>query len=200
MILGETMKTVQSIGEYNSQDDFYNKGLDIIKRAKEVREELNRYDIRLSSAKYRLEQSPKDEHWTKILEDDLKEQKHYSEEAALLESELSYLNGTMSMEDYTNLLEKYGCMLAVTTPVDHIGSGYLDAKEIAKAVEQEKEMIKQLLATRQLVMTEENSETKTSKLAIIDAELLWFKEDMEKHEWGKEALEFVGPEPERRAR
>jgi hypothetical protein len=91
-------------------------------------------------------------------------------------------------------------MLAVTTPVDHIGSGYLDAKEIAKAVEQEKEMIKQLLATRQLVMTEENSETKTSKLAIIDAELLWFKEDMEKHEWGKEALEFVGPEPERRAR
>ena len=166
-------------------NEYYQKGIDIISRTKENRIATNKNLDFIQNAIFRLSQVPNDEYWTnekKKYEDEIKV---YHEEAAVLETELHYLKDNMDYETFTDLLERYGNVLAETTRIDHVKNNLSDEYELSKAIGSTIQMLWIKSAELEKAIEDDNKDY----AVVVNSEIKYFRNDLRLHHWGLQMLE-----------
>ncbi len=171
-------------------NDYFDKGLDIIQRTRELRKKINKEIYFVENASFRLSQVPNDEYWTNEKEKHLKELESYKEETAVLETELHYLKDTMDYDFYKLLLQNYGHVLAATSPIPHVEESMYDEFELNKALSATAEAIKIKQAELEKAINEDNKDY----AVVLSAEIKFYRDDMKKHFWGVQRLEKIDEE------
>ena len=173
-----------------TQDEFFDKGLDIIQRVRENRKETIKNEDLLSNALFRLSQSPDSEMWLKEKELRDKTIKGLQEELSVLETELHYLKPEMDEDYFKILLTQYGTVLAETTNIYHVKQSMYDEFELSKALSQTSEAIKIKNHELEKALEDGNEDLAT----ILNAEIRFFRADMKNHHWGIDRLETIDNE------
>lgn len=175
-----------------SLNDYYDKGLDIIQKAKEARQRRTTIIDLINNSEYKMSQKSSDGYWKDVVKKLRDELKGLDDELSVYDTELHYLKEFIDEDFYKLLLQNYGYMLADTSDIHHLKNCLNADEELTKAVSETKQMIMNKNYEMNQAIADENDDYKE----ILDAEINYYKKDMELHPWGVQGLELIDKELE----
>ena len=170
-----------------NQEEYVDKGKEIISRTREVRNEISRYQQKISSADFRLSMSPNDAMWTQKRDEDLQELKALQDEETVLKNELFALESFIDEDYYKLLLQEYGNTLAETSSVQHISNNLHDEYDLSKALYETEKAI--FIKAKEFEEAVNNNDKKNA--VITSAQIRFYRTDMKKHHWGVDRLAAI---------
>lgn len=159
----------------------------IIQEIYAVRNAAKQSEIKIENAKFRLSQTPGDDMWSRIKQEE--EKKHYElgKQYAALHAQLISLKPQCSKEEYESLLQQYGTVIGMTENINHVEDSLHDEHDLHKAIEQTSHMIEKVRS--EIEFAKENLDEDI--VTMLSAELSYYENDMKKHYWGESKLESM---------
>ena len=167
----------------------YIQGKEIIKQIKETRDEINFEDYHIRNAEFRISQisSIADKMWINIKKEHAEKLCNAEKKLKDLYEKLFSLKKACSTDEWNNLLQMLGTVIAQTENIPHVVNSLHDEFSLQRALNEVENIIK--LKQEKLELAKSNNDE--DSITFIKAQLKFHENDMKRHHWGVERFNNI---------
>ena len=167
----------------------YNEGLIIIDEIAKARHEMNKANVGIENADFRLSllSDKNDPLWNRIKQESIIELEKATGRYEMFREKLNSYKHMCMPNEWTALLRAFGVTLARTEVIEHVADSLWDEQDLQRALSKTSDMI--LKKRQELEIAKNNGDN--DAITVIESELNYYENDMKSHHWGQSRLETL---------